>query len=199
MDKHSGWNTQFIMLPWQQLSEKWKVRIKLNENLGCRPHLIMIKSLIFKKEISQRKGSYKNPWAIALISLSPKGFWMLPQHPASWVFLLPLTGGWKVAHTQKIPLLGSATETAWNTPKEFDKRTEKKKKAIWNLPKLFFNNSKECLELSPRPDWSKNNTTFSPSDWFSNGIWLLPARKIWREVLMERFEVFLHLRQSHKK
>ena len=47
MDKHSGWNTQFMMLPWQQLSEKWKVRIKLNENLGCRPHLIMIKSLIF--------------------------------------------------------------------------------------------------------------------------------------------------------
>ena len=125
----------------------------------------------------------------ALISLPPKGCLKLPLHPASWGSLLPLTGGWKVAHTQKVPLLGSATEPAWDTPKEsLITKQKRKKKAIWNLPKLFFNNSKVCLELFPRPDWSKNNTTFFPSDWFRNGMWLLPASRMWREVLMERFE-----------
>ena len=259
--------------------------------------------------------------------------------PSLLSFSASFDWGWKVAHTKK-PITWCATETAWNTPEEFDKRTEKKKKAIWNLPNFstiprsvwnffpdpsglriaglpgwqaagrglpsplnwwiprphrpgasqstgarkgtkgkrksprtlslnksppkfvpiellckhvtnplkpatnclcppinlcsswgsrLFLSRHRCVGCGRSPGWvsnkgpffvwvvsswkpslfplgdsdigqNKNNTTFFPSDWFSNGIWLLPASKMWSEVLMERFEeVFLHLRQSHKK
>ena len=78
---------------------------------------------------------------------------MLPQHPASWVFLLALTEveRW---HTQKSPELGVQQKQHGPLQKSLI-REQKRKKSSVKSPQ-FFNNSKECLELLPRPEWSKN-------------------------------------------
>lgn len=130
-------------------SWKLKARIKMNNNLGGRPYR-KIKSLIFLKRYSPTdKVSVGDPCAtrappywVLLFFLPPKGFLMLPPHPASWVFLLPLTVGWKIAKKKKkIPFLRSITETAWNAPREIliRKQSQPKKQCEYILaPQVIF-------------------------------------------------------------